>query len=122
MSLDVYLNAPGSVICKHCGGENIVNTEKCVYTANITHNLNLMAMEADIYTVLWRPDENGITTAQQLIAPLQAGLAKMIANPTHYKQFDASNKWGSYAQFISWIEAYLTACIAHPDAFVEVSR
>ena len=53
MSLDVTLtNADGAE----------------VYSANITHNLNRMAMEAGIYECLWRPDEHGITKAAQIIA------------------------------------------------------
>ena len=45
-----------------------------VYSRNITHNLNKMAEAAGIYTVLWRPDENGITKAHQCIEPLRTGL------------------------------------------------
>lgn len=50
-----------------------------VYGRNITHNLNGMAGEAGIYHHLWRPDELGIKTAFELIAPLRAGLALLEA-------------------------------------------
>ena len=52
MSLDVTLTA-------------VRPTE--VYSANITHNLGLMAEEAGIYQPLWRPEELGIKTAAGLI-------------------------------------------------------
>lgn len=93
-----------------------------VYSANITHNLVKMAMEAGIYEVLWRPDEAGITTAGELIKPLSEGLAKLTADPDHYKTFDSPNGWGLYIHFVQFVYKYLTACIANPDARVEVSR
>ena len=107
MSLDVFLT-------------KTIPTE--VYSANITHNLGKMADEAGIYDVLWRPDENGITTAGQLIEPLRAGLERLKADPGHYQQFNAKNGWGLYEHFVPWLEKYLAACQEHPDALVSVSR
>ncbi len=93
-----------------------------VYSANITHNLNKMAEEVRIYYALWRPDEIGITKASELIRPLSEGLQKMKADPDHYKQFDAKNGWGTYEDFVPWIERYLEACKQNPDATVEANR
>jgi len=107
MSLDVYLTA-------------VRETE--VYEANITHNLNRMAAEAGIYDALWRPEEVGITAAAQLIEPLRAGLVLMKADPARFEKFNAENGWGTYRQFVPWIEKYLAACEENPDASVRVSR
>jgi hypothetical protein len=107
MSLDVTLTA-------------VRPTE--VYSANITHNLGRMAREAGIYMHLWRPEEIGAKTASDLIEPLRAGLALMRSDPARFRAFDAENKWGTYDQFIPWVEEYLWACEANPDATVEVSR
>ena len=107
MSLDVYLTDAD-------GNE--------VYWANITHNLNKMADAAGIYKHLWRPDEIGITKAKQLIGPLREGLQMMVWEPAKYKEFDASNGWGKYQDFLPWIADYLQACIDNPDADVHVSR
>ena len=107
MSLDVYL-------------EEVRPSE--VYWANITHNLGKMAGEAGIYEALWRPEEIGITKAGQLIEPLQAGLAKLKADPAHYEQFNAPNGWGLYKHFVPFVEKYLAACEENPDATVRVSR
>lgn len=107
MSLDVYLTAVRPTT---------------VYDSNITHNLGAMAHEAGIYKHLWRPEELGITKAAQLIEPLTAGLALMKADPARFKQHDAANGWGVYAQFVPWIEQYLAACVENPDADVRVSR
>lgn len=93
-----------------------------VYSANITHNLGAMAGEAGIYEYLWRPEEIGITKAKQLIEPLAAGLEKMKADPIKFAAFNATNGWGTYKQFVPWIERYLQACRENPEADVTTDR
>ena len=110
MSLDVTLNDPTATY----------NTNS-LFEANITHNLNIMATEAGIYKHLWRPEEIGITKAGELIEPLKVGLKDMINRPVFYKQFDASNGWGTYDDFIPWIKEYLNACIEYPESIIHVS-
>lgn len=125
MSLDVYLHEPRKIPyrCTHCNCEGEVAVEGgCVYDANITHNLNVLAAAAGIYKEVWRPEEIGITTARQLIEPLQAGLAKMKADRGYYETFNAENGWGLYENFVPWLERYLAACEENPDALVSVSR
>lgn len=93
-----------------------------VYSRNITHNLNTMADAAGIYKHLWRPDEIGITKAEQLIAPLSSGLVELMANPEKYKAFNPPNGWGDYGGLVEFVREYLEACKAHPSATVSVSR
>lgn len=93
-----------------------------VFEANITHNLSHMASEAGIYEHLWRPDELGVKTASVLIEPLREGLWRLKAKPDHFRTFDASNGWGTYEQFVPWVEKYLEACKRNPDAEVRVWR
>lgn len=107
MSLDVSLTA-------------VRPTE--VYSDNITHNLGKMAREAGIYEYLWRPDEICITKAEQLIKPLEEGLALLKREPKHFEQFNAPNGWGMYEHFVPFVERYLEACRENPDADVSVSR
>ena len=107
MSLDVYL-------------EVMKPTE--VYSANITHNLTGMAEEAGIYKHLWRPEELGITHAAQLVEPLRAGVALMRSDPERFEKFNATNGWGTYQQFLPWVENYLSACEENRDAEVTASR
>jgi hypothetical protein len=107
MSLDVSLH-------------KVMPTE--IYTDNITHNLNKMAMAADIYYPLWRPEEIGITHAHQLIPILEEGLTKLQADPEKYEKFNPANGWGSYVGLKVFVREYLEACRANPDAEVEVSR
>jgi hypothetical protein len=107
MSLDVYLEVVRPTV---------------IYNANITHNLNRMAKEAGIYEVLWRPEEVGIVKASELIAPLQEGLARLKANPEHFKTFNPENGWGTYEGLVAFVEEYLNACGMNPDAAVRVWR
>lgn len=93
-----------------------------VYSRNITHNLNKMAGEAGIYEHLWRPDEIGITSAQQLIEPLWGGLMRLENDPGHFKQFNPSNGWGDYEGLMDFVRDYLQACREYPQAEVSVSR
>jgi hypothetical protein len=109
MSLDVYLSA-------------VVTERRPVFSANITHNLHRMAAAAGIADHLWSPEEMGITKAAQLVEPIRAGLARMKADPDKFRVFDAPNGWGTYDQFVPWIEHYLAALEENPDAVVEASR
>lgn len=107
MSLDLYLHEV---------------SEHCVYDANITHNLNKMAAEAGIYKHLWRPEELGITEASELLEPLEEGLARLKANPDHFKQFEPSNGWGDYEGLVKFVEKYIEAIKEHPGARVSACR
>ena len=113
MSLDVYLEVE---TCPHCGvGEE-------VYSANITHNLNTMAHEAGIYNLVWRPEENDVVQAWQLIEPLREAIADMEKDPERFKQHNAENGWGLYEHFLPWLRRYLEACECWPQAKVRASR
>jgi hypothetical protein len=81
-----------------------------------------MADAAGIYGIVWRPEENGITHASQIIQPLKAGIDLMKAEPDRFTAFNPSNGWGSYADFVPWLESYLAACKRWPDAEVSASR
>lgn len=93
-----------------------------IYGANITHNLGPMAQAAGIYDCLWRAPENGFTQADQLIEPLTAGIAKMKADPKRFKAMNPPNGWGTYENFLPWLERLLDACITNPDAEIETDR
>jgi hypothetical protein len=92
-----------------------------VFDANITHNLNKMADAAGIYEALWHPERTTIKKASELAAVLLPAIADMKARPDFYKQFDAENGWGTYREFIPWLDRLYDACIEHPDASIQVS-
>jgi len=96
--------------------------ETDVYDANITHNLNEMAEALGIYKALWRPEEIGITKANQLIKPLRKAIEEMEDHPSVYKKLDADNGWGTYGDFLPWLRGLLHACVKHPEAKVTAYR
>jgi hypothetical protein len=93
-----------------------------VYESNITHNLGRMAEAAGIYKCLWRPEELGITRASELVELLEQGLATLKAQPEKFRQHDAPNGWGRYDHLVRFVEHYLEACRANPDAEVRTCR
>jgi hypothetical protein len=107
MSLDVYL-------------ERVQKT--VVFQSGITHNLNRMAVEAELYYPLWRPDQVNAKTAADLKPLLEAGLLKLKANPGYFLKYNPPNGWGNYDALVKFVEEYLNACILYPDATIDVSR
>jgi len=81
-----------------------------------------MAWECGVYKYVWRPHENNITQASELIEPLTKGIALLESDPERFKAFNPENGWGSYDGFVKWLKNYLEACKAHPHASIEVSR
>lgn len=125
MSLDVYLigkETEEKTTCYACGHSYKETIKEKLFDANITHNLGEMAKAVGIYKHLWRPEELGITQAEKLIEPLRKGLKRLKDNPEAFKKYNATNGWGTYEQFIPWVDSYLQACTNYPEAKVEVSR
>lgn len=107
MGLDVYLR-------------EVRETE--VYSANITHNLGKMAVAAGIYEALWCPEKIGAKKAEDIVPILVVGLDALKADPEGFRIFDAPNGWGRYEHFVPFVEQYLAACQANPEATISVSR
>jgi hypothetical protein len=148
MSLDVYLESPGqegparrAIFVRESGGTVEISREEWdrrhpgtepstvdigggdeVYSSNITHNLNTMADAAGIYQHLWRPEEVQATKACDLIGPLADGLGILRADPEKFKKLNPENGWGDYEGLVEFVEKYLAACKANPDAMIRVSR
>ena len=95
--------------------------ETQVFDSNITHNLNKMAQACGVYKCLWRPKENGYELAAQIIPVLQDGLHQLRENPEKFKEFEASNGWGTYRNFVEFVDQVYKACLENPDAKISVS-
>jgi hypothetical protein len=93
-----------------------------VYHDNITHNVGAMARAAGLYDALWQPEVAKIVTAAQLIPILQKGLASLKAHPTKFKRLSPESGWGTYEGLVEFVEHYLAACRALPDAEVYAGR
>ena len=131
MSLDISLKDPTSTY----------NT-KYLYETNITHNLGEMAEKAGIYEALWRPyrlhkdcpkefvdynseldfEESKTYYAKDIIVIVEKGLADLKARPEYFKQFNSPNGWGTYKDFVPFVEKYLEALKEYPESIIEVCR
>jgi|TARA_R110000765_G_scaffold120939_7_gene216930 hypothetical protein len=96
-------------------------TKVDLFDCNITHNLNRMATELGIYSFLWNKEDTTYV-ADDLIAPLWAALIDMRNHQDYYIQFDAPNGWGTYDNFLPWLEKLLDKCEQYPKANVSHCR
>lgn len=117
MSLDVEL-----YIMVDTGGYEPARIS--LYEANITHNCGVMADQAGVYGMIWRPEEerSKVKKAGDIVKRLGKAIDDMEKRPEHYKKFEADNGWGTYDQFVLWLQEYLEACVEHPKALVRASR
>jgi hypothetical protein len=115
MSLDVYLYIEADT-----GGPEPRTFE--IYSANVTHNLGKMAREAGVYRHLWHPEEVGVETAADLIAPLAGAIVTMKADPERFRALNSENGWGCFDGFVPWLEGLLQQCQENPKAKVRVCR
>ncbi len=104
--------------------ENLENDyeEARLASHNVTHNMNKMAEAVGLYQVLWSPEEVGITTASQMIEPLEKGIKELITNSDKYKVYNPPNGWGNYDIFVSFCRSVLSTCKENPDAVIEADR
>lgn len=109
MSLDIYLT---------------VVRPTTVFGCNITHNLSPLAEAVGLYQPLWRPEELGITRAEQVIDLLERGLRRLrdASRREEFRGLEPENGWGSLQNLVDFTECYLVACRDNPDALIQVSR
>lgn len=93
-----------------------------VYSANITHNMGRMAAQVGLYEPLWRPEEVGVKTADQLAPLLRTGLARLRDERERLQEFNPTNGWGNYDLLVRFTADYLEACERWPSAEVSVWR
>jgi len=99
-----------------------------VFSHNITHNLNKMAMEVKLsngktlYDVLWRPDEHGYYYAEDISDLLNDGFNILLSDPEKFKKFNPENGWGDYEGLCNFVYKYRNACWETPDAQLRISR
>jgi len=93
-----------------------------VYSGNITHNLNAMAVEVVLSNGLWRPEDHGLKFARDISELLYEGWNILIADPEKFKNHNPPNGWGSYDGLCNFVYKYYYACRDNPDAELRVSR
>ncbi len=118
MALDILLIDPEV----RCNPDGVFEQFKILYDTNITHNLREMAMEANIYTALWKPyklaADGGNPHARDITETLEKGLADLTARPQFFEQFNSSSGWGTYIDLVAFLANYLKALKRYPNALV----
>ena len=103
-----------------------------IYSANITHNLGMMARAVEfgvewtgegnltLYDVLWRPGEHGFKYARDISDLLDIGWNILLSDPDKFEKFNPENGWGSYDGLVQFVYHYRNACWDNPDAELSV--
>lgn len=139
MGLNVTLKRKYHV--SYDGGKTLEEKEEAVYSDNITHNLVKMAKKLGIYDALWRPyllkangkefkdyieelefEDSVEIRAYEIIPLLEKGLDDLNSKPGYFEKFNSPNGWGTYENFVPFVEKYLEACKEFPEAIIYVSR
>lgn len=91
-----------------------------VYSCNITFNVANMAKESGLYDALFDPDSMLYEKAGDIIPVITEGLKELLMKPEKYKKLESPNGWGTYEQFLMFVNNYKEACIRNPDAKIIV--
>ena len=95
-----------------------IPTTNTIWEGNITGNLARMASAADLYQSLWGIHSGMV--AGDIVQTLEDGLQRLLASPDVFKQYDAPNGWGTYEDFVGFLEELLEECKRHPEAAIRV--
>jgi hypothetical protein len=95
---------------------SLILKKEVVFEANITSNLNKMAAACGIYYACWDPTMINCKKAMHISPMLSQAIILLKAFPEFYRQFNASNNWGTYDDFLPWVIRYSNACLLNPDA------
>ncbi len=126
MSLHIYLESPETIKvhcqCDCCGNNHDREENQIFYRGNVTHNLAHMASLANLYKHVWRPEEQEVFLACEMITHLEKGLDELLGNPEKFMELNPHNGWGNYEYFVHFIEEYLQACKQFPTATIKACR
>lgn len=101
---------------------DLIVGDECVWSRNITHNLNVIADKVGVYDHIWRADEVGIKYAKDNIQNLRVAMSRFYLEYDELLRLNPSNGWGTLDGLIEFTKAYLEACIEYPDAEIKTDR
>ena len=85
------------------------------------HAVRAAYMYAAMTDVAALTGENGYKAAEDIIPALREGLARLKGSPDKYRQYNSSNGWGTYKNFVPFVAKVLDACEKYPKAIIEVN-
>ena len=101
MSLDINLQAVRTVN---------------VFYLNVPTCYKPIAEKVGILDYIWKPNELGISKAEQLISPLTIGLQLLESVPGHFGVAQET-----LDDFVECVRKYLAACEQNPDAEISAT-
>lgn len=101
---------------------DLIEYGESMWSANMTHNLNKIAIEAGVYECLWRPDEIGVKYARDNISNLRFALGFFYSKYDELKKLNPPNGWGDIDGLIEVTQDFLKACMEYPNAIIECDR
>ena len=93
-----------------------------VYSVRLTAAVEPLARAAGLYAALWCPRAIGVSTASELAGDLRTGLAALRKDPASCIRLGARQGMALYKVLVDTVDAYLAACLAHPEAQVVVRQ
>lgn len=107
-------------LCPHCGGVTGHEPKATLAYWNPTYNYGPM-FRAATETEHGIHDFDGKTVAE-VLPIVEAMLARMKASPSKFRALEASNRWGTYDEWIHFFEREVVPAFrsAPPDAIVRV--
>ena len=84
---------------------------------NCTWNVRELIEKASGWEIK-NEENNG--TAEDMIPMLKQGIANLSERPNDYKQYEASNGWGTVESTLRFFRGMLDTCEEHPYAYVFV--
>lgn len=84
----------------------------------ITNNLNLLAEQVGLYPYLWTPTQVAVTTASQLVQPLNDALALIDEKREALRVYEPPNKYGTVESLERIASSMLAICNEFGDASI----
>ena len=88
---------------------------------NMTHNVKSMAEEAGIewlWVLSYYPEA---VKASSLVPALTHAVELMTRDPDRFRRLDSPNGWGTYANFLPWLQDLLRICTESPGLNVRAT-
>tara|TARA_R100000935_G_C2821892_1_gene160208 strand:- start:1110 stop:1430 length:321 start_codon:yes stop_codon:yes gene_type:complete len=101
---------------------DLIEYGESMWSGNMTHNLNKIAIEAGVYECIWRPDEIGVKYARDNISNLRFALGIFYSKYDELKKLNPSNGWGDIDGLIEVTQDFLKACMEYPEAIIYCDR
>jgi hypothetical protein len=100
----------------------VINEPVNVYKAHLGTDAIKMAGAANVFNVIWNPENFGVSKASDIAPHLERGIEILEKDPDFYKSLQSEEKWSTYENFLAWLKRYLSACRNHPNAEIHIDR